>query len=38
MTDSRKRTPQHPLAHGLIILVAAVIGVGVGWMLLHAGG
>ena len=38
MADTRKRNAQNPVAHGVLIAVAAVIGLGVGWYLLHSGG
>ena len=38
MSDTRRRTAQHPLVHAALIAVAAAIGLGVGWALLHSGG
>ncbi|CAN5175751.1 hypothetical protein BH09PSE2_BH09PSE2_23570 [soil metagenome] len=38
MADTRKRTAQNPLLHGVLIAITAVIGLGVGWVLLHSGG
>ena len=38
MPDARRRAAQNALAHGVLILVTAAIGLGVGWALLHGGG